>query len=127
LLSSPVDFHTEIGPATTPWNFWLDVSANRSFRIAHFPVRVYFYIQNLLNRKNVMHVYTHTGSTEYDGSHTPNLTEILRQNIGEEFLQLYDLINHGHRQHHTMARGSDLFGRPREIRFGLQVGFSSAN
>jgi len=39
---------------------------------------------------------------------------------------LYDLINHGHRQHYEVNQGGDLFGRPREIRFGLQIGFGTS-
>ncbi|MFQ5629167.1 MAG: hypothetical protein ACE5I1_10440 [bacterium] len=126
MLSSPVDLRPETGPATTPWNFWLDAKITRSFSIGRMPFEVYIYVQNALNRKNVRHEYVHTGSTAFDGSHTPFLTAMLRQNAGEEFLQLYDLINHGHRQHYAIARGGDLFWRPREIRFGVQVGFDLA-
>lgn len=77
--------------------------------------------QNALNRKNVQHVYAHTGTTSNDGAHTPQLTEILRQTVGQEFLNLYDLINHAHRQHYQITQNADLFQTPREIRFGLQL------
>ena len=86
-----------------------------------FNLNFYLYLQNALNRKNAQHVYVHTGTTTNDGAHTPNLTEILRQFWGQEFLDLYDLINHAHRQHYQIARNSDLFQTPREIRFGMQL------
>ena len=81
----------------------------------------YFYIQNALNRKNVQHVYVHTGTTANDGAHTPNLTEALRQFWGQEFFALYDLVNHAHRQHYQITQNTDLFQTPRELRFGLQL------
>ncbi len=42
---------------------------------------------------------------------------------GEEFLTLYQLINIDHRQEYAWGQGGDLFGRPREIHFGLQLEF----
>ena len=59
-----------------------------------------------------------TGTTEEDGS-----KELLVDSQGEEFLTLYQLINIDHRQEYTWGQGGDLFGRPREIRFGLQLEF----
>lgn len=81
----------------------------------------YLYAQNVLNRKNVQHVYVHTGMTTNDGAHTPQLTEILRQYWGQAFFDFYDLVNHTHRQHYQIARNTDLFQTPRELRFGLQL------
>ncbi len=75
----------------------------------------------------MQHVYWRTGSTSVDGSFdSPGLRDTVAGHSGEEFFVLYDLINHGHRQHYEVNQGGDLFGRPREIRFGLQIGFGTS-
>lgn len=75
----------------------------------------------------MQHVYWRTGNASADGSFdSPGLREIIAQANREEFFVLYDLINHGHRQHYEVRQGGDLFGRPREIRFGLQIGFGTS-
>jgi hypothetical protein len=83
----------------------------------------FVYVQNLFNRKNVQHVYWRTGSTSEDGSFTydPGLKQLLLNSVGTEFFELYDLINLQHRQHYQIKQGGDLFSRPREIRFGLEL------
>ncbi|NIR50124.1 hypothetical protein GWO43_16595 [candidate division KSB1 bacterium] len=109
---------------TTPWNTLFDVGIDRTFHLGRFPVTAYAYVQNVFNRKNVQHVYWRTGNTGDDGTFTlfPSLRENITQFAGEEFFELYELINLEHRQHYQIVQGGDLFGRPREIRFGLQVG-----
>ena len=115
----------EIANITTPWNYLFDLKVDRTFKIGNFALTSYIYIQNLFNRKNVIHVYRRTGSTSADGSFQlyPGNKEFFESIHGEEFFILYDLINTQHRQHYQMTQGGDLFGRPREIRFGLQINF----
>jgi len=111
---------------TTPWNHQFDFKLDRTFELIGFPLTGFVYIQNVFNRKNVQHVYWRTGNASADGSFdSPGLREIIAQANREEFFVLYDLINHGHRQHYEVSQGGDLFGRPREIRFGLQIGFGT--
>jgi len=111
---------------TTPWNYQFDFKLDRTFTLSGFPLTAFIYIQNLFNRKNVQHVYWRTSSTLVDGSFDfSGLRDIIAESAGEEFFILYDLINHGHRQHYEVRQGGDLFGRPREIRFGLQIGFGT--
>ena len=106
-----------IGNITTPRNYQFDFKIDRIFTLGNSPLTVYVYIQNILNRKNVQQVYWRTGTAEEDSSN-----ELLTA-VEEDFLALYQLINIDHRQEYAWAQGGDLFGRPREIRFGLQVGF----
>jgi hypothetical protein len=109
---------------TTSWNYQFDFKIDRAFAIGDVSLNAYLYVQNLFNRKNVQHVYWRTGTTTADGSFDhPGHREELVQTLGEEFFVLYDLINVQHRQHYQMRQGGDLFGRPREFRLGLQVGF----
>lgn len=85
------------------------------------PVTAYLYFQNLLNRRNEVNVYWRTGNTEDDG-YREIFTPEFRDRAPDTF-ELYQLINLQNRQHYALVQGGDLFGRPREIRFGLQVGF----
>ena len=102
----------------TPRNYQFDFKIDRSFALGNSPLTASIYIQNFFNRKNVQQVYWRTGSTEEDGS-----KELLADFKGEEFLTLYQFINIDHRQEYGWAQGGDLFGKPREIRFGLQMEF----
>ena len=120
----PQDRGREIADIITPWNYQFDFKINRSFTLENYPLTAYIYIQNFFNRKNVQQVYWRTGTTEDDGSYyNPDLRELVAELRGEEFFTLYQFINIDHRQEYQWAQGGDLFGRPREIRFGLQIEF----
>ncbi|MCU0643926.1 MAG: hypothetical protein MUC94_06660 [bacterium] len=116
-------WRTEAAHIITPWNYQFDFKLDRQFLFGGIGVTAFVYIQNLLNTKNVLHVYWRTGATSEDGSFDlcPGSKEIFIENLGEEFFVLYNLINLQHRQHYQMQQGGDLFGRPREIRFGFQI------
>lgn len=114
----------EIARITTPWVLEFDAGISRVFRFGKFHLTAFVYAQNLLNRKNEIHVYRRTGTTSDDGT----LERYGQYWYGDdEFFDLYQLINHGHREHYRRKQGGDLFGRPREIRFGIQVGFGNVN
>lgn len=117
----------ELAKITTPWNLQFDFKIDRSFTLGKFPLTAFIYVQNAFNRKNVKNVYFRTGVTSTDGSFEiyPGIRDVFLTNLGEEFFILYDLVNIGHRQHYEVRQGGDLFGRPREIRFGLQIGFGT--
>ena len=114
---------SEIGFITTPWNYQFDIRLDKKFTFGNFNLSGYFYIQNIFNRKNITHVYWRTGSAEDDGTFDrfPITRTYIENNYGKEFSVLYDLINHGHRQHYQVRQGGDLYGRPREIRFGIEI------
>lgn len=109
--------------STTPWYYTFDFKIDRKFDLGAVQATFYLYVQNAFNRKNAQQVYVNTGLTTEDGAHTPNVRAFLQESFGDDFLALYDQINHQHRQHYQIMRGGDLFGRPREIRFGLQMAF----
>lgn len=104
---------------TTPWNYQFDFKLDKTLNIAKAPVKIFIYIQNVFNKKNIQHVYWRTGNANNDGS-----LESYRKFRSLEFIKLYELINYSHQQHYASSQGGDLFGRPREIRFGAQVGLS---
>ena len=112
---------------TTPWNYQFDFKMDRSFYLGKFPLTAFIYVQNVFNHKNVQHVYWRTGVTSTDGSFgISSGTREFLESLGEEFILLYEQINIGHRQEYQWSQGGDLFGRPREIRFGLQIGFGTS-
>jgi hypothetical protein len=82
----------------------------------------YAYAQNILNKKNVNHVHWKTGNTVDDGS-SDFLDHSRDENWFDDFYTLYELINLDHRQQYRTAEGGDLFGRPREIRFGVSFSY----
>ncbi len=103
---------------TTPVYFTLDVKLSKTFHVGRMGITPYFYIQNLLNRKNVIDLYPRNGSYEYDDYKELNWGYPYPQ----ESWELYEKINLKHRQHFAQQQsGSDLFAHPREFRFGIQV------
>jgi hypothetical protein len=111
-----------INSSKTPWTFELDLRLDKSFTFMGTEAGVYMYVQNLLNRKNVINVYDRTGNAEDDGFLTnPDLSsQIVAASGGETYVQLYEAINLENRQHYWYDQGGDLFGEPRQIRFGLK-------
>ena len=96
---------------------------DRTFFLADFSFTAYLYIQNIFNRKNVLHVYWRTGETSSDGLFSMDNPWVRGFKKNEEFCKLYQLINIEHRQHYRILQGGDLFGHPREIRFGVRIQF----
>lgn len=116
-----------IGSSSTPWNFTLDARIDKSIQIGRFDFNFYFYVQNLLNVKNIINVFPRTG-TDNDGFlNDPSLSEkIIEAQGGAGYQTLYQEINEKNRQHYLWDytfRGEDLWSTPRQIRFGLKVEF----
>ncbi|KAA3612687.1 MAG: TonB-dependent receptor [Calditrichaeota bacterium] len=110
---------------TTPWIQNIDLLLQRKFTFGQFSTRWFIAIQNLFNRQNEHHVYWRTGNTNNDGTFDAwdGLEATWIDAYGEPVLDLYQKINTEHRQHYTNMQGGDLFGHPREIRFGVALDF----
>lgn len=108
---------------TTPWRFTLDLKIDKTVKLGKTgELTFYAYVQNLLNKRNTNHVHWKTGNTVDDGS--SNFFDYYReQDWFEDFYTLYELINLDHRQQYRTAEGGDLFGHPREIRFGVSFNY----
>ncbi len=109
---------------TTPWRFSIDLKIDKTIKIGKTgELTFYVYAQNILNKKNVNHVYWKTGNTVDDGS--SEIFEFHKENFDwfDDFYTLYELINIEHRQYYRNSEGGDLFGRPREIRFGISFNY----
>lgn len=103
---------------TTPWVYQFDLKVDRSFVFHNFSLTAFLYIQNIFNRKNIKHVYRRSGQVYNDGFAE---LKFYGKVFGPEYKRMYELINILHRQHYQIEQGGDLFGKPREIRFGLQI------
>ncbi|NOY76663.1 MAG: TonB-dependent receptor [Calditrichaeota bacterium] len=116
-----------IGSSTTPWNFNLDMKLDKTVSIANFDVDFFVYVQNVLNTKNVINVYPRTGNAYSDGFlEDPELSgSVIQSAGGEGYAEMYRAINLGNRQHYMWAgfRGTDLWGTPRQIRFGVMINY----
>jgi hypothetical protein len=108
---------------TTPWRFTLDLKIDKTVKLGKTgELTFYAYAQNILNKKNVNHVHWKTGNTVDDGS-SEFFDYSKDENWFDDFYTLYELINLDHRQQYRIAEGGDLFGRPREIRFGVSFNY----
>lgn len=114
-----------VNSATTPWVYNIDLRIDKSFSIFDLDVNVYLYVQNLLNTKNVINVYDHTGNGYDDGFLSSSTGEGLVQQsrFSERFADLYQAINLENRQHYLRQKGNDIFGEPRQLRLGVLLNF----
>ena len=116
-----------IGASTTPWNFYLDAKLDKTVSITGLDVNFYVYVRNLLNTKNVLNVYPRTGNAYSDGFlEDPDLSgSVIESAGGEGYVVMYRAINLENRQHYLWQgfRGDDLWGHPREIRFGVYINY----
>ena len=113
-----------INASSTPYTFEVDMKIDKGLGLFGADARIYLYVYNLFNRKNVINVYSRTGSAEDDGFLTnPDLSsQIVAASGGSTYRQLYEAINLANRQHYWATEGGDIFGAPRQIRFGIKLG-----
>ena len=113
-----------INASSTPYTFEVDMKIDKGLGLFGADARIYLYVYNLFNRKNVINVYSRTGSAEDDGFLTnPDLSsQIVAASGGPTYRQLYEAINLANRQHYWATEGGDIFGAPRQIRFGIKLG-----
>ena len=111
-----------INRSTTPWTYELDLRLDKGFDLLGLDAMAYMYVYNLMDRKNEINVYDRTGNATDDGFLTnPELSsQIVEASGGQMYQQLYQAINIANRQHYWFDQGGDLYGEPRQIRFGLK-------
>lgn len=111
-----------INSSSTPWTNQLDLRLSKGFDLGPASAQAYIYVQNLLNRANVLNVYNRTGSAEQDGFlSNPSLSEDFVANQGPEFVEYYQQINLDNRSHYRESWGQELLGEPRQVRIGISV------
>ena len=117
-----------INTSTTPATFTIDMRLDKTLRLGNMNTNWYVYVQNVTNRKNIVNVYGRTGLANDDGYFTdPTLSQATLEATGPQYEEIYRAVNLDHRQHFWNTQGNavgfanDLFGTPRQIRFGVRV------
>ena len=91
------------------------------FYFGRFNVKLYSTIMNLLDTKNIINVYQTTGTDDDDGwIKCPLSTQYLAIPGYEPFYRTINLVNGWA---YRWATGKNLWGPPRQIRFGLMLEF----
>jgi len=111
-----------VNASTTPWNYSIDLRLDKTVTLGPLDANFYIYVQNLLNTKNVINVYRRTGNADDDGFLTnPELSAEIIAAQGQGYVDMYRAANIQHAQAYRRATGDDLWGSPRQIRFGVKL------
>jgi outer membrane receptor protein involved in Fe transport len=111
-----------VNSSTTPANFNIDLRLDKTVDIGPLTTNFFVYVQNLLNTKNVINVYRRTGNAEDDGFlSNESLSGSVVAGRGQGYVDLYRAINLGHGTHYFSVTGDELWGTPRQIRFGMKI------
>lgn len=113
-----------IGNSSTPWVFNTDLRLNTTINLAGVALDAYVLIDNLFNTRHILNVYNRTGDAHSDGFLTDSeLSQVIVENQSPVYVDLYNAINLGHRQHWLTDQIFDLYGTPRQIKVGVGVKF----
>jgi outer membrane receptor protein involved in Fe transport len=118
LLDPRFAFPSEpVNSATTPSTLTFDLYVGKAFGIGPVEIELYALALNLFNTKTILNVYPATGSADDDGW--------LSSDNGHSFdadpmyAEFYRTINLKNRWAYMGVTGNDIYGSPRQIRFGL--------
>ena len=113
-----------IGQSTTPWNHFVNLKVDKKLSVGGISVTVFAYVENLLDTKNVINVYSRSGNAYNDGFLTdPALSSEIVAAQGDLYVDLYENVNLANRQHYTADFGQDLYSTPRTYKFGASINF----
>ncbi len=132
-----------INASTTPWNFQFDLRLDKTVNFGRFSTNFYFYVQNLLDRENVINVFDRTGNAFNDGFlDDPELSASVITARGSQavvngldastgalaYEALYRAINLGgnalnYREDQSNIAGLEVLGVPRQFRVGARFEF----
>lgn len=115
-----------VNASLTPWNTELNLRLDRTIDLGSFEANLYFYVQNLTNRQNVINAYERTGNAFNDGflDNAALSRAIVQANGGPAYEALHRAINlNGNGTNYSRNNGLALLGQPRTIRFGARLQF----
>ena len=125
LIEADARFNTpleSVNASTTPWVWTLDLRVYKGFTIGGVYAEAYGYVQNLLNTQNVINVYRRTGNAYDDGFlGNPDLSGALVSQYGQGYVDLYSQANLENGRAYRNVTGNNLWGPPRQIRFGIRL------
>jgi len=113
-----------VGQSTTPWQSFVNLKVDYDISLGGMGVTLFAYVENLMNTKNVVNVYSRSGNAYDDGFLTdPALSSEIVAAQGDIYTTLYENVNLDNRQHYQWDFGRDLFSTPRIVKFGASVNF----
>lgn len=108
-----------VNNSTTPPTLSVDVRLSKEFVVGPVTVELYALALNLFDKKNIINVYPTTGSDTDDGWFGTQPNAYYSSPLFDDF---YRTINLQNRWAYSRATGNDLYGSPRQIRFGMRIG-----
>ncbi|MCL5028259.1 MAG: hypothetical protein M1480_04460, partial [Bacteroidetes bacterium] len=113
---SPVEaINTSITPSTFQADLRLDKTVSLMDKLS---ANIFIQVINLLNTKNIVNVFTRTGSATDDGFLSdPTLGLPLVELYGQQYAQMYKTIQINYGQGYPAL----LYGPPRQIRLGVRL------
>jgi len=113
-----------LGISDTPANYNLDLYLAKSFRFFdRLSATFYLRVNNLLNTKNVVNVYPRSGTATDDGYLSDPSSQYSVSKYGQAYVDMYKAINIENGGAYKSVTGQELFGRPRQIFFGLNFNY----
>ncbi|MCB0262194.1 MAG: TonB-dependent receptor [Calditrichaeota bacterium] len=114
-----------VGASQTP-NFQnFDLRMDKTFNLKnHIWVTIYAQINNFFNTQNVINVYPGTGNARDDGFYMDrsiSAREHFLNDYGEAWLAQHKAINIENGQAFWDVTGTELYGHPRQIFFGIKL------
>lgn len=110
-----------INASSTPWVFNVDLNLSKQLYFANLVTEVYVNVLNVFNSRQVINVYTSTGTPQDDGwlksPFAVPYKEIPR------YVEFYNAINTLNRWAYISQTGLDVYGQPRQVRLGAKVEF----
>ena len=111
----------ELNASRTPWNFQLDLRLDKTVTVGPLDLNFYIWIINVLNTKNVEDVFITSGVADDNGYLTSEEGQADIANYapyGDVYTSLFkDLY------YQLNIANANLFGPPRQVRFGLRFDF----
>jgi len=112
-----------LNSSTTPWVFQFDLRLDKTIRFTdHLAWTISLYVINLFDNRNVLNVWSRTGSADDDGYlSNPDLSAALIQKYGSQYADVYRLVNLSFLRPSGYFNEPYLFGPPRQIRLGVRL------
>jgi len=99
-----------------PWSQSLDLKATKGWRTRGLDMSAYVWILNAMDNRNAIAVFTGTGSPETTGYLNTQDGIAIQQNLAAQGID----ANSAYR---LALQNEALFSNPRQIRFGMRLGF----
>jgi outer membrane receptor protein involved in Fe transport len=108
-----------INASTTPWFFNIDLNLSKQFAVSTLNLTVYVNVLNIMNTQQTINVYPNTGTPQDDGWLTSPLASGFT-NI-PNYIDFYRAVNLQNQWAYGTTTGLDIYGTPRQIRFGIKA------